>query len=109
MAAWAASSEAQPRLAAMCSVCQTGGAVSACPIAAAPAWARSEGLHGIPRQPLLYARGRCRLPRDGGATTGPREAGTAARRRLAAPVGLPPGRARPLPTPRRGQSPVIPR
>src|SRR5262249_31117098 len=39
------------------------------------------------------------------ATTGPREAGTAARRRLAAPVGPSPGRARLLPTPRRGQSP----
>ncbi len=37
----------------------------------------------------------------------PREAGTAARRRLAAPVGLPPGRTRPLPTPQRGQFPVI--
>ena len=38
----------------------------------------------------------------------PREAGTAARRRLASPGGLPPKRARLLPTPQRGPSPVIP-
>ena len=53
----------------------------------------------LPRQPLLYARERCRLARNGEPPPAQGKRGTAARRRLAAPVGPPPGRARPLPTP----------
>ena len=59
----------------------------------------------LPRQPLLYARERCRLARNGGPPPAQGKRGTAARRRLAAPVGPPPGRRGLCRRPRRGQSP----
>ena len=50
-------------------------------------------------QPLLDARSECRSVRNGESPSAQGKRGRPARRRLAAPVGPPPGRARPLPTP----------